>query len=229
MAFQGFDRDFPAFLKALARNNDKKWFDVNKAQFRRAVQDPFLEMLTALAETMEKISPHIVVDPKRANGAMQRIYRDTRFGKDKTPYHTHVAAILKHEQGKKQSAPGYYLRVDLTGVTVGCGIMQPESPALAKLRDAIVADPKAWQKARDNRKFCSTYGELAGESLKRAPRGYDAEHPCVDDLRRKDFVAFQVLPLASLHDKKFVSTLDKTYRAAVPLMQWLCAPLELDF
>lgn len=229
MAFSGFDKDFPAFLKALAKNNDKKWFDANKGRFRSSVQDPFLEMLTALAPKMEVISPHILVEPKRAGGSMQRIFRDTRFGKDKTPYHTHVSAILKHERAKQQSAPGYYVRIDTTGVTIGCGIRQPEGPALALIRDAIVKDSKRWQKVRDDRKFRTAYGELAGDSLKRPPKGYDKEHPFVDDLRRKDFVAFQELPLAKIHDKTFVANLDKTYRSARPLMTWLCDALTLKF
>lgn len=229
MTFQGFDKQLVTFLKGLAKNNDKKWFDANKPRFREHVQDPMLACIEAMAKKLEAISPHLTAVAKRQGGSLQRIYRDTRFSKDKSPYNTYIAARFAHDQCEGGTAPGYYLRIDTKNVTLGCGIWQPDTPLVNAIRQAIVDDPKAWQKAKGNKRFANEFGELQGESLKRPPRGFDPEHPCVDDLRRKDFVGFCELPHGDLFDKSFVTKVGNVYRTAKPLMQFLCGALELPF
>jgi len=229
MTFKGFDKDFVAFLEALEKNNKKAWFDANKDRFRASVQDPFLAFMEDLAPKMEKISPHIVVEPKRAGGSMARIYRDTRFSKDKSPYNTHITAIFRHEVGKKLPAPGFYLRIDTKEVVVGTGLWHAEGPAVAAIRDAIVADPKRWKKVRDDKKFRDLYGSLAGESLKRPPRGYDADHEYVEDLKRKDFVGFRNMALRDIQKPGFLAEVDKAYRGSKALMVFLCDAMDLSF
>lgn len=229
MTFQAFDKQLVTFLKSLAKNSDKKWFDANKARFREHVQDPMLAFIKAMAGKFAKSAPHITAVAKRQGGSLQRIYRDTRFSKDKSPYNTYVAARFAHTHCEGGTAPGYYLRIDTKNVTLGCGIWQPDTPLVTAIRQAIVDDPKGWQKARSNKKFVDTFGELQGESLKRPPRGFDPEHEFVDDLRRKDFVGFCEMPHSALVQKGFVANVSKSYAAAKPLMQFVCKALDLPF
>ena len=223
------NKDIVPFLTELSENNNRDWFTEQKPRFEENVQGSMLAFLEALEPKLRKISEHILVVPKKSGGSLMRIYRDTRFGKDKSPYHTYVAAQLRHELGKKTSAPGYYLRVQSDGVLLGAGVWQPEGPNLKKIRDAIVEDSAAWKRARDNAKFKKLYGPLAGESLKRPPRGFDAEHLFVEDLKRKDFVAFRELSASAASRKDFLDKVVETYAAAKPLMKFLCEAMELEF
>ena len=229
MAFQGFPKDLSGFLSELAKNNDKAWFDANKPRFAESVQQPMFAFMEALSPRMAKISASIVIDPKKSGGSMQRIFRDTRFSKDKSPYHTHVAAIFRHEVGKKVPAPGFYLRIDTSKVTVGSGIWQPEGAAVLAIRTAIVDDAKRWQRLRKDAKFRELFGELQGESLKRPPKGFDPEHPHVEDLKRKDFVGFRDMKLGELCKPSFLDEVERSYRASKSLMKFLCDALEIPF
>lgn len=223
------NKDLVPFLAELAKNNTRDWFNEHKDRYQENVQGSMLEFLEALSPKLRKVSKHIEVIPKKVGGSLMRINRDTRFGKDKSPYHTYVAAQLRHARGKSQPAPGFYLRVEPGTVTLGAGIWQPENPALNKIRKAIEQDGAAWKKARDNAKFKTLYGELTGESLKRPPRGFDAESLYVDDLKRKDFVAFREMSSAAASRKDFLEKAVETFAAATPLMKFLCKSLKLAF
>jgi len=229
MPFNGFDADLVQFLKELDKNNDREWFTANKARFEDSVQGPLLEFIEALAPRLEKISPHVVADPRKVGGSLMRIYRDTRFSNDKSPYKTFMAAQFRHAQGKDIHAPGFYIQININETLLGTGIWQPPTDVVGKIRAAIDANPKAWLKARDDKKFVSLYGPLAGESLKRPPAGYDKEHPLVEDLKRKDFAAFRTLKPKDILKKDFVAEAEKTYAASKPLMQFLHDALELPF
>lgn len=222
-------KDLPKFLKELEKNNDKAWFEANKSRFQENVQGALIDFLGELAPHVKKLSPHILVEPKKSGGSLMRIFRDTRFSKDKSPYHTHVSFALRHEEGKPLPAPGYFLRVDTKTVHLGAGVWQPEKERLALVREAIAADPKGWKRARDNKKFKELFGELDGDSLKRPPKGFDPEHELVEDLKRKDFVAFRNLPHSKLSQPGFLKEVVDSYKAANPLMKFLCAAMELDW
>jgi len=227
--FQNFDAKLVAFLKALSRNNDKKWFQANKDRFAAEVQDPMLAFVEALEPRIRRVSKHILVEAKKSGGSISRIFRDTRFSKDKNPYHTHVAAIFRHEVGKKAPAPGFFFRVDTKEVTLGTGIWQPEGPALLRIRKAIANDPGKWKKASRSAKFTKRYPKLAGESLKRPPQGFDPEHELISDLKRKDFVAFCQLPLKQLQSKKILDEVEAAYSVSKPFVKFLCDALKLKF
>ena len=96
-SFVGFDADLVQFLKDLDANNNREWFNANKARFEASVQGPLLDLIEALAPRLAKISPHIIADPRKVGGSLMRIYRDTRFSKDKSPYKTYMAAQFRHD------------------------------------------------------------------------------------------------------------------------------------
>jgi uncharacterized protein (TIGR02453 family) len=123
---------------------------------------------------------------------MMRIYRDIRFSRDKNPYKTAVAAHFRIVRDTEEAAPAYHLRFEPDHSMIGSGMWRPPAEALKGIRDAIVADPKSWRRITEGADFRSSCG-MVGESLKRAPAGYDPNHPLIDDLKRKDFTTSAAL------------------------------------
>src|SRR4051812_3733008 len=187
------------FLRELAKHNNRDWFQANKERYERSVRDPFLQFVADLQPRLKKISPHLVADPRPVGGSMMRIHRDIRFAKDKTPYKTAVMAHFWHDKGKEGATPAFYLRLQPGESAAGGGIWHPEPGALKKIRQAIAGESKRWQRIKDGREFRSSCG-LAGESLKRPPPGFDAGHPLIEDIKRKDFAV-----TAPLDDKRVTS------------------------
>ena len=224
-----FTRKTLAFLRDLEANNDRDWFKANKSRYEADASEPMREFIRAMQPRLKKISPHIVADDKKVGGAMMRIHRDTRFSKDKRPYNTFLAARFGHEVGKEAGSLGFYVKLTAQGCTLGAGIWHPDTPLLVRIREAIVAKPKVWKAARDAKAFRDVFGALQGESLKRPPRGFDPEHPHVEDLKRKDFVGFRRIGLQEIQKPGFLVEVDKAYRGSKPLMVFLCDALDLSF
>lgn len=225
-AFKGYPPDTLKFLRSLKRNNDRDWFNANKPRYEAAVVEPSLRFIADMDARLKSISPHFLAIPKKSGGSMMRIYRDTRFAKDKSPYKTNIGIQFRHEVGKDVHAPGFYVHIEPKSVFVGVGIWRPE-PKVAKLiREAIVEDPSAWKNAT-RRKAFSESTHLAGESLKRPPRGFDPEHDFVDDLKRKDFIAVREMTEDDLESETFLKDTVSTFKKAKPLMQFLCEALNL--
>jgi uncharacterized protein (TIGR02453 family) len=214
------DRTF-AFLRDLSSHNDRAWFDRNRERYERDVREPALAFIVDFAPRLAKISPRFRADPRKSGGSMFRIHRDTRFSKDKSPYKTHTGIQFRHEAGRDAHAPGFYLHVDAGGSFVGVGTWHPDSSTLRAIRDAIVDDPDAWRDAALRGSFAGSFA-LAGESLSRAPRGYDADHPLIDDLKRKDFIGAAQLTKKRMTDAAFLDDFEALCRAGAPLVRWLC-------
>ena len=129
-----------------------------------------MQFISAFAPHLAKLTPHFVADARPTRGSLFRIYKDTRFSSDKTPYKTHIGIHFSHEVGKDAHAPLFYLHLEPDGCFVAAGVWHPDSRALTKIRTAIVAQPEQWEKV--TRKL-----ELEGESLTRPPKGFSSEHP----------------------------------------------------
>src|SRR3982074_839639 len=121
-AFQGFPEEGMKFLRSLARNNDREWFQPRKHIYDEQVKAPMQELILAVTREMMRFAPDYVAEPGKA---IYRIYRDTRFSKDKTPYKTHIAAIFKHRDLGKNSGAGFYFSVSADEIEVGGGIYMP--------------------------------------------------------------------------------------------------------
>jgi len=224
-----FSRRTFAFLKDLEKNNSRDWFLANKARYESDALDPFLEFIRAMQPRLAKISKHILASDKKVGGAMMRLNRDIRFSKDKRPYSPRLGARFLHAKGKKGGTPGYFIRIESGGCTLGTGIWRPDTNFVACIRNHIVKDAKAWKSAKSAKAFRDSFGELAGESLKRPPRGYDADHPFVEDLKRKDFVAFTEWKPAEVTKADLPQAVAKTYATSNKLMAFLCQALGLPF
>lgn len=213
------------FLRELKANNDREWFAANKERYEADVRGPALDFVSDMAPHLERISPHFVADPRPAGRSLFRIHRDTRFSRDKSPYKTYVGIQFRHELARDAHAPSFYLHLEPKGVFVGAGTWRPDAPALAKIREAIAADPKAW---RSGKRVGGGF-ELAGDSLKRAPAGYDPEHPLIDDLKRKDFICFATLSEKDVCAPAFVDEFARMCREASPLVRFLCRALAAPY
>ncbi|MCP4045559.1 MAG: DUF2461 domain-containing protein, partial [Gammaproteobacteria bacterium] len=184
--FSGFPEDFFKFFNELKRNNNRDWFTVNKPRYLESVVKPIGQYIVAIAPHLQRISPFYIANPKAHGGSMFRIYRDTRFSKDKTPYKTHAACHFRHEAGRDAHAPGFYLHIETDRVSIGGGIWRPPSKQLGQIREFIADNPSAWEKLTRSAAVRKMNG-IQGDSLKRAPRGYSPDARHIEDLKRKSF------------------------------------------
>lgn len=223
-----FSRELFTFLEELTANNNRPWFQENKPRYEKHVKGAAIRFIEDFAPHLAKISEHLVADPSGNGGSLFRIYRDARFSKDKRPYKTTVGIRFQHELSKNVHAPGCYLHIALDGTWVGSGIWHPESDSLKKIRGAIIDDPAAWKRAKNAKRFRETF-ELTGDSLKRAPKGVDPDHPLIEDLRRKDFIGVSKLTKTQLLSSDFMSTFTEKCRSANSLNRFLCQAMGLQY
>ncbi len=223
-----FSPELFRFLRQLDRNNNRDWFEANKERYLEHVRDPMLAFIANLATPLRRISPHLVADPRPVGGSMFRIHRDVRFAKDKRPYKTSATARLQHESAKDVHAPGFYLGLGPKSVTVGAGIWHPDGPALARIRGRIVEEPAAWKRVSRGKRFLELHA-LGGESLVRPPRGFDPEHPFIEDLKRKDYVSFVALTEADACSPDFQRQYLDVCKRAKPFVGFIAESLGLPF
>lgn len=210
-----------SFLRDLAANNDREWFQANKERYEDHVKAPILTFITDLSAGLKKIAPSFIADPRPVGGSMFRLHRDVRFAKDKSPYKTHIGAQFRHVASEKDvHAPGFYLHLAPKESMGGGGLWHPEPEPLAQVRDRIVARPKEWQKAKQGL-------EVLGDALKRPPAGYDADHPYIEDLKHKDFYCMSRFSDRDVCAPGFLDTFLEACRTSRPLITFLTAALGL--
>lgn len=227
--FEGFPKDFFAFFRELKANNERPWFEANKQRFKDSVQAPMSAFIAAMAPKLKKITKNFVADPRPNGGSMFRIYRDVRFSKDKRPYKEHAACHFRHAQAKDVHAPGYYMHFTDDEVFFGGGMWMPEPDALGKIRDAIVKKPAAWKAVKADKTFRKVFDEVEGDALTRPPRGYDPEHPLIEDIKKKSFFAMHESNVKAATSPKLVDEVASVFGAAAPLMKFLCNAQGVKF
>jgi len=216
------------FLRTLSRNNNRSWFHAHQDNYERHVREPFLELITDLQAPLEKISPHFRADPRKSGGSLYRIHRDTRFANDKTPYKHWAGACLFHERRREVAAPSFHLHIQPNDCFVGGGIWRPEPPTLKRLRDFLADNPAAWKRATQNKVF-SKHFSFWGERLTRPPRGYDPQHVLIEDLKRKNFAAGEEFDEHLACSAELLPTIVTAFKRLAPMIDYLCAALELEF
>ena len=218
-----FTDELFGFLKQLRRHNKREWFQANKPRYEEVVRNPCLRFIADVAAPLRGVSPWLVADPHPTRGSLFRIYRDTRFSPDKRPYKTHVGMSFPH-RGTKQKVhlPGFYLHLEPEGCFAAAGCWHPDNPTVTRIRSAIVARPEAWKKAVRNL-------ELEGGSLSRPPRGYPCDHPLVEDLKRKDFLASVELSEAQVCRPRFMAEFLAACRKLSPLVGFVSEALGLPY
>jgi uncharacterized protein (TIGR02453 family) len=211
-----------AFLRALKRNNRREWFQPRKEQFDADVREPMLAIVERLADDLRSIAPEIVVDPKTA---MYRIYRDTRFSENKTPYKTHVAAVFPWRGLAKHEGAGLYFHVSPDEVWMGGGMYSPQTAQLQAVREHIAGNVGRLRTIVESPGFRRHVGELEGERLQRVPHGFPKDHAAAQYLKYRQFLAGRELLPAFACNPKFYSTLVTVFRQVAPLARFLNEPL----
>ena len=218
--------NFPAetlrFLRALKRNNRREWFEAHRGDYEQYVRQPMTAIVERLAVDLRAFAPELVASPKVS---MYRIYRDTRFSDNKTPYKTHVAAVFPTRGLEKHQGAGLYFHVSPDEVWIGGGMYMPQPPQLHSVREHIAGHFKQLRAIVESPGFRKHLGTLEGDKLKRVPRGFAAEHPAAEYLKFKHFVAGAELPSTLATSPAFYTTLLTTFRQVVRLTRFLNAPL----
>jgi uncharacterized protein (TIGR02453 family) len=190
-----FAPSFAAFFRALAQNNDTTWFAANRKAYEQDVKRPFEAFATAMIARIAAVDPEVKI---AAKDAISRINRDTRFGTDKRPYHTHLSAAISKHGKKDKEYPGVLFRLSHEGIAVFGGVYAPEPPTLAAVRALIAKDGKAFRKAITGKAFVAHFGALRGEALKRVPPDLQAAVKAEPLVANKQFFYEAQLPASLL-------------------------------
>ena len=177
-------KHYISFFKELAANNDRDWFNANKQRFEEYAKAPFEALTHDVIVQMKKLDPEITVEAK---DCVFRIYRDTRFSKDKTPYKTHLSAVVGRGGRKDHSYPGVYFQIGVDGVAIAGGAWAPDKDRLMRIRSAIASDPKRFRKILDNKKFRETFGSIDSEKNKVIPKEFQKAGELVPEIYNKSF------------------------------------------
>ena len=230
MSFNGFGPEFFEFFEDLKKNNNREWFTQNKSRYENDVAAVCLDFIEDMQRPLASITPHFRAIPKKIGGSMFRIYRDTRFSKDKTPYKTNAGLHFRHEIGKDAHCPGFYLHLASDDIFMGAGLWKPPAPALAQIREAIDRNPKKWVAAKSDPAFVKTIGELAeGNPLIRAPKGYGEENPMIEDLKKRSFFMVAQGTRYQAARPDFVDHVAGVFQSASPVVRFLTRAVDAPY
>ena len=216
------------FLRDLEENNDRDWFKAHQADYERYVREPALDFINDFAAPLKSISEHFVADTRKVGGSLFRIQRDTRFGKDKTPYKTNTGMQFRHVMAKDAHSPGFYINLQPGECYMGVGLWRPESKVAYQIREHIDAYPTEWKRASRGKRFTDVF-TIGGDSLMRPPRGFDEDHPLIEDLKRKDFIASTRLSQKRVTSDHFLKDFSDYNKRAAPFMKFLCEAVGVQF
>ena len=184
-------KKYVEFFKELAAHNDRDWFNANKVRFESDVKEPFEAVTAEIIGMMQKLDPEITLGVK---DAVFRIYRDTRFAKDKTPYKLHMSAVVSRGGRRDHSYPGLYFQIGVDGLAIAGGCWEPQKDQLLQIRQAIAKDPKGFRKIVDNKKFRDTFQEVGGDKNKIIPKEFQAVGGTAPEIYNKSFHYWREYP-----------------------------------
>lgn len=220
--FPGFPKEAAAFFRGLARNNHRDWFLPRKPVFEEKVKEPMRQLVAALNGEMKRFAPLHVTDPDKS---IYRIYRDTRFSKDKKPYKEHLAAYFPRQGMGNDGAAGYYLAISHKSLAIGGGVHMPTPEMLRTLRNHIAERPAEFRRLIASKTLRQLFGKLHDNQLSRVPKGFAADHPAADLLRYKSYVFYLEMPPDLVTSPELFGEVRKRFQALTPLVDFLNAPL----
>jgi uncharacterized protein (TIGR02453 family) len=221
-AFPGFPPEGLALFRGLKRNNRREWFQPRKHIYDEKLRAPMLELITALNAAMMQFAPAHVHEPE---SAIYRLYRDTRFSSDKTPYKTHVAAIFPRRGLEKHACAGLYFSVSPEEVEIAGGVYMPTPDELHAIRLHLLDHHEEFRAILKGRSLRRLMGELQGDQLSRVPKGFPADHPAADLVRQKQWLLYVTLEPAIATTPRLLTEIVKRFRAMAPFLDFLNAPL----
>jgi uncharacterized protein (TIGR02453 family) len=206
------------FLKDLANNNNREWFQENKSRFE-AAQDNMKLFMKAVETELAKTD-------QLEESKLFRIYRDVRFSKDKSPYKTNFGIYFK--RATKFRRGGYYLQIEPGNVFVGGGFWEPNPADLKRIRDEFAMDDKPIRQILSGTEFKKYFGELQGEELRTAPAGYDKHHPAIDLIRKKHFLLMRKFTDEQSTAPGFLQEVQMTFAAMRPFFDYMSVVLTTN-
>ena len=227
--FGGFPAELFTFLTDLRAHNNRDWFNENKSRYEEFARNPTLAFIAEMKDRLDRLSPSFIADARPNGGSMFRIYRDTRFSRDKAPYKTNVGCQFRHSAGRDAHAPGFYVHIQSGESFAGGGIWRPPTQALGKIRDAIDGNQDEWARIREFMSSTKTLSLMDAERYKRPPHGVSADHPLLDDLKLKTFFAGRSFTDSEVASRRFVDMVEGCFSNLVPFMRFITEALGLSF
>ena len=208
------------FLRALKRHNDREWFKAHKDEYETHVRGPMLAIIERLAVDLPRVAPDLIASPR----SLYRIYRDTRFSPDKTPYKTHVAASFSHHVLPKHESAGLYFHLAPDQLWIGGGLYGPQSPQLRCIREYIVGNLRSFRSLVESPVF-RRLGGVTGTKLQRVPRGFPQDHEAAEYLKLKQYLAGEELDSTLATSPRFYGALLRRFTVLAPFIRFLNTPL----
>jgi uncharacterized protein (TIGR02453 family) len=219
--FPGFSPDAIAFLRALKRNNRREWFQPRKEKYETLIKEPMLELVSCLNQEFARFAPDYITPPHKA---IYRIYRDTRFSKDKTPYKTHISAIFPRHTAVKREGAVFYFHFTEKEVLVFGGVYSPEREELLAYRTLLDQHHEEFQRILADKKIKRLLGGLQGEKLTRTPKGFPVGHPAEDLLRHRQWFLETTFGIEVLTSKRLVGELARHFEPMAPMIEFMNRP-----
>lgn len=216
--FPGFSPQALTFLRNLKRNNRREWFQPRKAEYERLIKLPMLDLIGCLNEEFARFAPNYVAPPQKAT---YRIYRDTRFSKDKSPYKTHISAIFPRNTASKKEGAVFYFHFTEKELLVFGGVYMPEPEELLAYRTLLQERYHELQEILRGPKLRRMVGDLQGEQLSRMPKGFPVDHPAESLLRGKQWYLENTLDASTLTSPKLVLELARHFEIMAPMVEFL--------
>jgi len=210
------------FLNTLKKNNNRDWFNAHKTTFQHE-QDRMALFAEAL---LQQLNTHDEIETSSGKQSLHRIYRDTRFSGDKTPYKTNWSGNFKRATRYRRG--GYYFHIQPGNSFIAGGFWGPNAQDIKRIRDEIAFDAAPLRKILKSRSFTTTFGTLQGEQVKTAPRGYDANHASIDLLRYKQFLLIRKFTDQEVLDKHFLKEANQTFKNMRPFFDYMSEILTTD-
>jgi uncharacterized protein (TIGR02453 family) len=217
-SFPGFPEEGLKFLRSLKKNNNREWFQPRKEIFDQYVKAPMIDLVTAVERGMWAFAPDFAtIEPAKA---IYRIYRDTRFSSDKTPYKTHIAASLRRRDMGRHS-PGFYFDVSPDHVHVGGGAYMLDAAELIRIRYRMASDHKIFKRIVEEKELKRLFGEIQGDRLSRVPKGFAADHPAAEWLKLKQCYVYIELDGRLASSPELITEILAHFKATTPLIEFL--------
>jgi uncharacterized protein (TIGR02453 family) len=219
--FPGFSPDALSFLRSLKRNNRREWFQPRKEQYEQLIKMPMLEFVGQLNAAFARFAPSYVTDPQRS---VFRIYRDTRFSHDKTPYKTHIAAIFPRNGAERMRGACFYFHFTEKELLAFGGVYQPDRDELLAYRGLIAEHHTELEKILSDKKLRRTVGHLQGEQLSRMPKGFAPDHPAESLMRQRQWYLEAILDSKVLATARLLPLIASSFEVMTPFVEFLNRP-----
>jgi uncharacterized protein (TIGR02453 family) len=219
--FSGFSPEAITFLRNLQRNNRREWFQPRKEKYEALIKAPMMELVGCLNDEFARFAPNYLTPPQKA---LYRIYRDTRFSKDKTPYKTHISGIFPRVTAVKREGAVFYFHFTAKELLAFGGVYSPERDELMAYRGLIQERYQELEEILDSKMLRRTVGPLQGEQLTRMPKGFSEDHPAESLLRRKQWYLEAILDVRLVTSPRILPELVKCFEIMAPFVEFMNQP-----